>query len=71
MGCNKFKCDLCGTYQPIGTKTIQCIDCGKEVEVDSKDNKTERCEECYKIYRRNKIKENVRNYRKRINNKNM
>lgn len=68
---NRFKCDLCGTYQPISTKTIQCIDCGKDVEVDSKDNKTERCEECYKIYRRNKIKENVRNYRKRINNKNM
>lgn len=44
--CNKHQ-----GYQPISTKTIQCIDCGKEIEVDSKDNKTERCEECYKIYR--------------------
>jgi hypothetical protein len=36
-------------YQPIGTKTIQCIDCGKEVEVDSKANNIKRCDECSKI----------------------
>lgn len=43
---NQKLCDTCGTYQPIGTKTIICIDCGEEVEVDAKDNKTERCENC-------------------------
>lgn len=44
--CNKHR-----GYQPIGTKTITCIDCGEEVMVDAKDNKTERCEKCYKRYR--------------------
>ena len=39
------------TYQPIGTKTIICIDCGKEVEVDAKDTKTNRCDKCYGVYR--------------------
>lgn len=33
-------------YQPIETKTIQCIDCGKEVVIDSKANNRTRCEEC-------------------------
>ena len=50
-------------YTPIETKLIKCIDCGKEVEVDALDNQTNRCDECYKKYRRNKIKENVRRYR--------
>ena len=44
-------CNECGVYQPIGTKTIICIDCGKDVEVDAKDTKTNRCDECYKKYR--------------------
>ena len=48
----KFKCDVCGNYQPIETKTIICIDCGKEVEVDALDNQTNRCEKCYEIYRK-------------------
>ena len=64
--CNKHR-----GYQPIGTKTITCIDCGEEVVVDAKDNKTERCNECYEIHRRNKVKENVRRYRERNKNKDM
>ena len=28
------------------TKVIQCIDCGEWIEIDSKDNKTCRCNEC-------------------------
>ena len=48
---NQKLCDTCSTYQPIGTKTITCIDCGKEVEVDAKDTKTNRCDRCYKAYR--------------------
>ena len=58
-------------YHPIGYKKILCIDCGKEVKVDAKDNETCRCEECYKIYRRNKVKENVKKYRERQKNQNM
>lgn len=42
-------CPTCTTYQPLLTKTITCIDCGKEVVVDSKDNKAERCGNCQKI----------------------
>ena len=53
------------------TKTITCIDCGEEVEVNAKDNNTERCDECYETYRRNKVKENVRRYRERNKDKNM
>ena len=43
---NKIYCDKCKKYQPIETKIINCIDCGKEVPVDSKDNQTVRCDEC-------------------------
>ena len=57
---NRFKCDKCGNYQPIGTKTITCIDCGKEVVVDAKDTKTNRCDNCYKIYRHNRKLETQR-----------
>ena len=48
---NKY-CKTCGQYQPIETKTVICIDCGKEFSVDSKDNQTIRCNDCYKNYRR-------------------
>lgn len=47
---NRKLCDKCNKYQPIGTKTIICIDCGKEVEVDALSRKI-RCEECYKLER--------------------
>jgi hypothetical protein len=40
------------SYEPVGNKTIVCVDCGKDFEVNSKNTKTTRCEECYKIYRR-------------------
>lgn len=43
-------CDKCGSYSPIGTKTIKCIDCGKEFEVDGIVKKQKRCEQCKKIY---------------------
>lgn len=50
-------------YQPIGTKTIKCIDCGCDVEIDAKDTKTERCEKCYKEYRKKCVRENVKKHR--------
>lgn len=48
---NKY-CKTCGQYQPIETKTVICVDCGKEFSVDAKDNQTIRCNDCYKKYRR-------------------
>ena len=48
---NKY-CKTCGQYQPIETKTVVCVDCGKEFSIDAKDNQTIRCNDCYKNYRR-------------------
>ena len=48
---NKY-CKTCGQYQPIETKIITCVDCGKEFSIDAKDNQTIRCNDCYKNYRR-------------------
>ena len=48
---NKY-CKTCGQYQPIETKTVICVDCGKEFSVNAKDNQTIRCNDCYKNYRR-------------------
>ena len=52
------------TYQPISTKTIQCIDCGKEVEVDGIVKNKKRCDECQKIYIRKLKTEKQREYRR-------
>ncbi|WP_143322616.1 hypothetical protein [Clostridium sp. HBUAS56010] len=62
---NQKLCKKCSAYTPIGTKIINCVDCGKDVEVNSKDNKTDRCQNCYKEYRKNKVLINVKNYRNR------
>jgi hypothetical protein len=42
-------------YQVIGTKTISCIECGCDVEVNACDMKSCRCEECQHI-ENNRIK---------------
>lgn len=47
----------------IKTKIIVCVDCQKEVEVPLT-FKRNRCDECYKIYRKNKINENAKKYYK-------
>jgi len=60
---NRIYCNDCVGYIPNETKIIVCADCGKEFIVQSKDNQTDRCPECYKKYRRDCIRENVRNYR--------
>lgn len=40
-------CKKCSPkYKPIETKTIVCIDCGADVYIHPKDNKTCRCEYC-------------------------
>ena len=44
-------------YQPVKDIKIKvCIDCGKEFETSTKSQR-DRCDECYKIYRKVKIKE--------------
>lgn len=50
-GTKKY-CNTCSAYTPKETKIIACVDCGKEFEVDSKNNQSCRCNECYTIYRR-------------------
>ena len=50
-------------YQAMETKIITCIDCGKEIEVSSKTNTQSRCEECYKIYRREQKRKSMQKYR--------
>ena len=70
---NKRYCSNCATksrYERIINKTINCIDCGKEVVVDALDNQTNRCEGCYEAYRRKKNREKaLRYYHKNNNNK--
>lgn len=45
------------------TKVIQCIDCGEWFEVDTKDNETCRCKECYSEYRKQRKLETQRERR--------
>lgn len=52
-------------YDHIERKTIFCVDCGEEIEINSKDNQTDRCPECYKKYRKKYWAENKRRLRSR------
>lgn len=61
-GTKKY-CKDCATYTPQGSKTVVCVDCGKEFEVDSLNNKTSRCAGCQKVYRNNYQKELMRKRR--------
>jgi len=55
---NQIYCEDCAyeieydNYEPIGTKFITCIDCGKEIEVDAKANNRQRCDECILLAKR-------------------
>lgn len=57
--CEKHK----SNKDPQVEKTIFCIDCGKPIEVMSKNNKTCRCSDCQKIYRNNYQRELMRKRR--------
>lgn len=48
----KRYCKDCAAYTPQETKTVVCVDCGKEFQVSSMANRTSRCQECYKEYRK-------------------
>ena len=50
--------------QSKSTKTIKCIDCGKEFEVKIKDTKSCRCKECQGKLDKEKTRIRVQNYRK-------
>ena len=50
-GTKKY-CSDCATYTPKITKKIFCVNCGEEFEVDSMNNKTHRCDDCQKTFRR-------------------
>ena len=60
---NKY-CKTCGQYQPIETKTVICIDCGKEFSVDARITNKIRCDECQEEKKRKDTKLRVQKYRK-------
>jgi len=59
---NRIYCNKCVGNSPMLSKTIKCVDCGREFKIDSKDNQTDHCPECYKKYRAEKNKEKYRKY---------
>lgn len=58
-GTKKY-CKDCDDSVPQETKTVMCVDCGKSVEIKSKNNKTYRCTECQKEYIRQYDRERKR-----------
>lgn len=46
---NKY-CKVCGKYQPIETRTIICVDCGKEFKINSSSRRI-RCDNCHRLER--------------------
>ena len=56
---NKY-CKTCGQYQPIETKIITCVDCGKEIEINSSSRKI-RCDDCYRSERQEHNRKMYRN----------
>lgn len=65
-GTKKY-CHACAGYIPMETKTVVCVDCGEEFEVDARLTNKIRCDRCQEIYRRNYQKELMRNRRKCTN----
>ena len=64
----RLYCKDCGQKEEISEfKAIKCIDCGEDVMVSKYDTETCRCEECYKEYRRQTVRENVRRFRDKGN----
>ena len=50
-------CDNCGTYTPLKTKIISCINCGKAIIVNGSNKRTCRCPECQSMYNRERDRE--------------
>lgn len=60
---NKKYCKNCATYTPQVTKTITCVDCGKEFFIDARISNKHRCTECQTKKVRNDTKIRVKRYR--------
>ena len=58
-------CDKCSSYHCVGSKTLQCVDCGRTFEVDARNMKKIRCDKCQKEYRRKYIAQKVREHREK------
>ena len=56
------ECSDKGIEEKNMIKEVQCIDCGKAVYVSTFDSQTNRCEECYSIYRAEKSREKALRY---------
>jgi len=63
--CTRIYCKECSEYRPIETKTAVCKDCGKEFKIDSKNNQSDRCPNCYTEYRRKYWAKNKRKQRQK------
>ena len=57
-------CKKCGKYQPIKTKTITCVDCGKDFKADGIVKNKTRCDECQKVRDKDLTRKRVQKYRK-------
>lgn len=64
-GTKKY-CSDCNNWINVEMKTINCIECGTEVVIDSKDNNTDRCVDCYILYRRQYKLQKERERRKKM-----
>lgn len=61
--CKDCASDSSRYYDKMETKVIMCEDCGKEIIISAKNNKTTRCEDCQKNRKRKKNAEWMREYR--------
>lgn len=59
----KRYCKDCSAYTPQKTKTIICVDCGKDFIVAGNNKRQTRCNDCYAQYRKEKVRQNVQKYR--------
>lgn len=62
----KMYCEECSTYTPQRFKTITCVDCGKEFEIDSLSRRI-RCDSCYNEERKRINRENQRKWKETNN----
>lgn len=56
-------CDKCASYRRVGNKILHCIDCGKPFEIDARNMKKVRCDECQLKKTRENTKRRVKEYR--------
>ncbi len=56
-------CKSCAGYTPQQTKAIECVDCGRVVIVNAKNNQTVRCADCRREYRSLKSRQNMQTMR--------